>query len=92
MKCYGKCIDCTHCDVKNLLCHPNSVDCKEEYELDKEDLYKKVQCDFFDEKVSGTKIEKAIQCLIDNGIEKDEAKVVLQALGYILLDEEFFPD
>ena len=37
-----------------------------------------------------TKIKKAIQCLIDNGIEKDEAEVVLQALGYILLDEELF--
>lgn len=33
-------------------------------------------------------IVKAEQCLIDNGIEPDEAPVVLQALGYILLDEE----
>ena len=39
-----------------------------------------------------TKIKKTIQCLIDNGIEKDEAEVVLQALGYILLDEELFPE
>ena len=31
---------------------------------------------------------KAKQCLIDNGIERDEADVVLQALCYILLDEE----
>ena len=31
---------------------------------------------------------KAKQCLIDNGIEADEADVVLQALCYILLDEE----
>ena len=31
-------------------------------------------------------IETAKQCLIDNGIEKDEADTVLQALGYILLN------
>ena len=35
---------------------------------------------------------KAEQCSIDNGIEPDEASVVLQALGYILLDEELYPD
>lgn len=35
---------------------------------------------------------KAEQCLIDNGIEPDEACVVLQALGYILLDEELYPE
>lgn len=39
-----------------------------------------------------TKIDKAIKCLIDNGIDKDEAEIVLQALGYILLDEELFPE
>ena len=32
--------------------------------------------------------DKAKQCLIDNGIEFDEAETVLQALCYILLDEE----
>lgn len=41
----------------------------------------------FDERIS-----KAEQCLIDNGIEPDEAPIVLQALGYILLDEEFYPE
>lgn len=35
---------------------------------------------------------KAEQCLINNGIEPDEAPVVLQALGYILLDEELYPE
>lgn len=35
---------------------------------------------------------KAERCLIDNGIEPDEASVVLQALGYILLDEELYPE
>lgn len=33
-------------------------------------------------------ILKAKQCLIDNEIPKDEAMNVLQALCYILLDEE----
>lgn len=37
-------------------------------------------------------IAHAEQCLVDNGIEADEAQVVLQALGYILLDEELYPD
>lgn len=37
-------------------------------------------------------IQKAEQCLIDNGIEKDEAKIVLQALGYILLNHELYPE
>lgn len=35
---------------------------------------------------------EAEQCLIDNGIEPDEASVVLQALGYILFDEEIYPE
>lgn len=39
-----------------------------------------------------TNRSKAEQCLIDNGIEPDEASVVLQALGYILLDEELYPN
>ena len=37
-------------------------------------------------------IEKAEQCLIDNGIDADEASVVLQALGYILIDTELYPE
>lgn len=37
-------------------------------------------------------IEKAEQCLIDNGIEADEVCTVLQALGYILLDKELYPE
>lgn len=35
-------------------------------------------------------IERAVQCLIDNGIEHDEAEIVLQTLGYILLDTELY--
>ena len=36
------------------------------------------------EAYSKDKIKRAEQCLIDNGIEPDEAETVLQALGYIL--------
>lgn len=38
------------------------------------------------------KLQKAMQCLEDNGIEEDECRTVLQALGYILLDAELFPE
>ena len=36
--------------------------------------------------------EKAERVLIDNGIEADEAEVVLQAIGYVLLDTELYPE
>lgn len=42
--------------------------------------------------IAPSQVNAAMQCLIDNGIEKDEAATVLQALGYILLDTELFPD
>ena len=35
-----------------------------------------------------TNIKKSLQVLIDNGIDKDEAGTVLQALGYTLLNVE----
>lgn len=35
---------------------------------------------------------RAEQCLIDNGIEPDEAETVLQALGYILFDADITQD
>ena len=38
--------------------------------------------------IAQEKIKKAEQVLIDNGIDPDEAQTVLQALGYVLLDEE----
>lgn len=41
--------------------------------------------------IDESKLKKAEQCLIDNGIEPDEAETVLQALGYILLDKELSP-
>lgn len=55
------------------------------------DLYADVK-NFYENFITENKIQKALQCLIDNGIDEDEACVVLQALGYILLDEELFPE
>ena len=46
----------------------------------------------FEMKYTDEQIRRAEQCLIDNGVEPDEAWVVLQALGYILLDEELYPE
>lgn len=42
--------------------------------------------------IDESKIIAAEKCLIDNGIEADEASTVLQAIGYILLDSELYPD
>ena len=42
--------------------------------------------------ISEDEIKKSEQVLIDNGIEKDEAQVVLQALGYTLLGIELYPE
>lgn len=39
-------------------------------------------------KITKSICDKAMQCLVDNGVDEDEAPVVLQALGYILLDKE----
>ena len=38
------------------------------------------------------KIQKAEQVLIDNGIDPEEAQTVLQALGYVLMDTELYPE
>lgn len=37
-------------------------------------------------------LRRAEQVLADNGIEEDEAKVVLQAIGYTLLNIELYPE
>lgn len=37
-------------------------------------------------------LKKAEKVLVDNGIEEDEASTVLQALGYVLLDQELYPE
>lgn len=41
--------------------------------------------------IDKSKIESAINILIDNGIDEDDAVTVLQALGYVLLDTELEP-
>ena len=41
--------------------------------------------------IAKEKIAQAEKILIDNGVEADEAKTVLQAIGYALLDEELYP-
>ncbi len=42
--------------------------------------------------ITDAKLKAAMQCLINNGIEEGDAETVLQALGYVLLDAELFPD
>ena len=37
-------------------------------------------------------IKAAEQVLIDNGIDPDEADIVLQAIGYTLCDIELYPE
>ena len=50
-------------------------------------------CDIeFRSVISKEDIIRAEQILIDNGIDKDEASVVLQAVGYALLDLELYDE
>lgn len=44
-----KCRTCTHCDIQNLICRPNSKDCRSEYRLTEEDLDTAEPCDFYEE-------------------------------------------
>lgn len=39
--------------------------------------------------ITNEQYDRAVSILMDNGIEEDERGIVLQALGYVLLDEEF---
>ena len=41
-----KCIECTHCDVKEMRCFSKSEDCEKEYDLTEQDLHTKARCDF----------------------------------------------
>ena len=43
-------------------------------------------------KITKSDIARAEQVLIDNGIDEDEAETVLQAVGYVLLGEELYPE
>lgn len=44
-----------------------------------------------DYNITESAIEKAEKVLSNNGVEADEVKTVLQALGYVLLDCEMYP-
>lgn len=43
-------------------------------------------------KINERQIESAEKVLVNNGIDPDEACIVLQALGYVLLDAELYPE
>lgn len=47
---------------------------------------------FVNTSISAIDIERAEGVLIDNGIPEDEASTVLQAIGYVLIDSELYPD
>ena len=42
--------------------------------------------------ITNEKRTAAEKVLIDNGIDRDEAATVLQALGYVLLDTELYEE
>ena len=44
------------------------------------------------QEITPKQINSALKCLVDNGFDEYEAVTVLQALGYILLDTELFPE
>lgn len=48
-KCNG-CSQCIHADLDNMKCHPESDDCKSEYDLTEDDFRQRGNCDFFHRK------------------------------------------
>lgn len=42
--------------------------------------------------ITEEQFQKAEQVLMDNGHDLDDAQDILQALGYVLLDVELYPD
>ena len=42
--------------------------------------------------INSGRISAAEKILVDNGVDADEASVVLQAIGYALLDTELYPE
>lgn len=42
--------------------------------------------------ITDENIQKAEQVLMDNGHDLDDAQNILQALGYVLLDVELYPE
>lgn len=54
-----KCRTCIYCDVNNLICRPNSKDCRSEYTLDIHDLDTAEPCDFYEKSLDvGEVIDK----------------------------------
>ena len=47
----GKCKNCTHCDITNMKCYPQSKDCHKEYDLSEDDLETEDRCDFYERKL-----------------------------------------
>ena len=49
-----RCKDCAHCDVELKKCHPESQDCRNEYDLTVDDInkYTTDRCDFYKDKVN----------------------------------------
>lgn len=94
----------SECGFKRAWVHSTPQNCETEYteftefsneememllEMAKKNLPMKVKLN--KDNVSVEDIKSAKQVLIDNGIEEDEADVVLQAIGYTLLDTELYP-
>lgn len=49
-----KCINCACCDIENLKCYPDDMDCNDVYDLSEEDLVTPKRCDFFKQKKKKT--------------------------------------
>lgn len=47
---------------------------------------------FIRREVTDADIEASEKILVDNGLDTDDACVVLQAIGYALLDAELYPE
>lgn len=51
-----------------------------------------VNCPISSVLIQDVDIRRAERVLIDNGIEEDEAAIVLQAIGYALLGEDLYAE
>ena len=47
---------------------------------------------YVNKEITEEEIKKAERLLMDNGIDEDDAYTILQAVGYVLLDVEFYPE
>ena len=88
MKIIGTCPECGYVKFESFEDAPEPifacVGCTEKFDVtelllsSKDDAYPVTQASF----------KVGVQCLIDNGINPDEAEIVLQALCYVLIGEE----